>query len=76
MKRFTTIIGRVSYSDEWDKNVSKAVNTIEETGGKLLDIKVSLSEMQIVAVIEWEDKVTKPKVKKAKPRGRSTTTPA
>lgn len=54
MKKFKTVTGRISYSDEWDVKVEKELEALREMKAKVSDYKVSISDHMIVAVFEYE----------------------
>ena len=54
--KFKTIVGRVSYADEFDDMMEKEMKKLTDMGKKIIDVHIATSDRTIVAIIKYEEK--------------------
>ena len=64
--KFKTIVHRVSYADDLDKDAAKQIEKIQEEGGVIKEIKTACGENHIVMQFFYEDKKKSGQTRSAK----------
>lgn len=70
MNKFKSIVGRVNYAHDFDVALEKAISTLVEEGSKIVQLHITMSEMQVLCLVEHAPSAPKKPQQAKKPSSK------
>jgi hypothetical protein len=70
MNKFKSIVGRVNYAHDFDVALEKAISTLVKEGSKIVQLHITMSEMQVLCLVEYAPSAPKKPQQAKKPSSK------